>query len=190
MIETLARIPVEVDYASEFRYRDPIIHQGDVVIAISQSGETADTLAALSEAKKRMKQGKKDIPYDAVWIVFDNDQHSKIPETYTNSAKEDINIAFSVMCFEYWILLHFENTSKGFLNCAQIISYIRKSHYPDYQKANENFFNKIKDRIPTAIDRAESIMQSRAAQINAGQMPWQFNSYTDVHLLLNYLSSL
>ncbi|WP_027418768.1 glutamine--fructose-6-phosphate transaminase (isomerizing) [Crocinitomix catalasitica] len=49
--EDLARIPVEVEYASEFRYRNPIIHKDDVVIAISQSGETADTLAALEMAK-------------------------------------------------------------------------------------------------------------------------------------------
>lgn len=51
-IEDLARIPVEVEYASEFRYRNPIIRENDVVIAISQSGETADTLAALEMAKK------------------------------------------------------------------------------------------------------------------------------------------
>ncbi|MBK7130938.1 MAG: glutamine--fructose-6-phosphate transaminase (isomerizing) [Crocinitomicaceae bacterium] len=50
-IEDLARIPVEVEYASEFRYRNPIIRKDDVVIAISQSGETADTLAALKMAK-------------------------------------------------------------------------------------------------------------------------------------------
>ncbi|MCS7013326.1 MAG: glutamine--fructose-6-phosphate transaminase (isomerizing) [Chloroherpetonaceae bacterium] len=53
LIEDLARIPVEVEYASEFRYRNPIIREGDVVIVISQSGETADTLAALREAKAR-----------------------------------------------------------------------------------------------------------------------------------------
>jgi len=53
MIESLARIPVEVDYASEFRYRDPIIKSGDVLIAISQSGETADTKAAMEMAKER-----------------------------------------------------------------------------------------------------------------------------------------
>src|SRR5690625_6063630 len=47
LIEDLARIPVEVEYASEFRYRNPIIKKSDIVIAISQSGETADTLAAL-----------------------------------------------------------------------------------------------------------------------------------------------
>ena len=52
MIETLCRIPVEVEYASEFRYRNPVVGQGDVVIAISQSGETADTLAAVELARQ------------------------------------------------------------------------------------------------------------------------------------------
>ncbi|CAN5581752.1 glutamine--fructose-6-phosphate transaminase (isomerizing) [soil metagenome] len=52
MIEQFCRIPVEVEYASEFRYRNPIINSDDVFIVISQSGETADTLAALREAKK------------------------------------------------------------------------------------------------------------------------------------------
>jgi glucosamine--fructose-6-phosphate aminotransferase (isomerizing) len=53
LIEEYARIPVEVEYASEFRYRKPILKQGDLVIVISQSGETADTLAALREAKSK-----------------------------------------------------------------------------------------------------------------------------------------
>jgi glucosamine--fructose-6-phosphate aminotransferase (isomerizing) len=52
IIEEFSRIPVEVEYASEFRYRNPIIHKDDVVIAISQSGETADTLAAIKLAKE------------------------------------------------------------------------------------------------------------------------------------------
>jgi len=53
LFEELARMPVEVEYASEFRYRNPIIKEGDVVIAISQSGETADTLAAIELAKSK-----------------------------------------------------------------------------------------------------------------------------------------
>ncbi len=53
LFEDLAKMPVEVEYASEFRYRDPLIGRGDVLLVISQSGETADTLAALREAKKR-----------------------------------------------------------------------------------------------------------------------------------------
>ena len=53
LIETFCRIPVEVEYASEFRYRNPVVGKDDVVIAISQSGETADTLAAIQLAKER-----------------------------------------------------------------------------------------------------------------------------------------
>jgi len=53
VLEEFARIPVEVEYASEFRYRDPIVDEGTIVIAISQSGETADTLAALQEARRK-----------------------------------------------------------------------------------------------------------------------------------------
>ncbi|MDB9990392.1 glutamine--fructose-6-phosphate transaminase (isomerizing) [Flavobacteriales bacterium] len=53
LFEEIARVPVEVEYASEFRYRNPIINEDDVVIAISQSGETADTLAAIKLAKER-----------------------------------------------------------------------------------------------------------------------------------------
>ena len=53
LIESFCRIPVEVEYASEFRYRDPVIDENDVVIAISQSGETADTLAAIELARSR-----------------------------------------------------------------------------------------------------------------------------------------
>jgi glutamine---fructose-6-phosphate transaminase (isomerizing) len=53
LIETLARIPVEVEYASEFRYRSPIIREGTIVIVISQSGETLDTMAAMREAKNK-----------------------------------------------------------------------------------------------------------------------------------------
>ncbi|MEM9680767.1 MAG: glutamine--fructose-6-phosphate transaminase (isomerizing) [Bacteroidota bacterium] len=52
IFEELARIPVEVEYASEFRYRNPIINKDDILIAISQSGETADTMAAIKQAKK------------------------------------------------------------------------------------------------------------------------------------------
>ena len=53
VIEEFARIPVEVEYSSEFRYRNPVIYKDDIVIAISQSGETADTMSAVEVAKKK-----------------------------------------------------------------------------------------------------------------------------------------
>ena len=56
LVESLARIPVEVDLASEFRYRDPILGPGDLIVAVSQSGETLDTMEAIREAKKKGAQ--------------------------------------------------------------------------------------------------------------------------------------
>ena len=53
VFEELCRVPVEVEYASEFRYRNPVIRQGDVIIAISQSGETADTIVAIEKAREQ-----------------------------------------------------------------------------------------------------------------------------------------
>src|SRR6187455_3309703 len=53
IFEELCRTPVEVEYASEFRYRNPVIYPGDVILAISQSGETADTLVAIEKAKQQ-----------------------------------------------------------------------------------------------------------------------------------------
>ncbi len=53
LLKKLCRIPVEVEYASEFRYRNPVMNKGDVIIAISQSGETADTFVAIEKAKEQ-----------------------------------------------------------------------------------------------------------------------------------------
>ena len=52
-MKSSCRIPVEVEYASEFRYRNPVINKGDIIIAISQSGETADTIVAIEKAKEQ-----------------------------------------------------------------------------------------------------------------------------------------
>jgi len=83
LIEGLARIPTEVDLASEFRYRDPIVGPGDLVIAISQSGETADTMAAVREAKSK----------GAKILAISNVLHSSIPRLadyafYTHAGPE------------------------------------------------------------------------------------------------------
>ena len=65
MIERLARIPVEVDYASEWRYRDPIIAPDTLTMLITQSGETADTIAAQREAKPKVRR----LSPSATWSV-------------------------------------------------------------------------------------------------------------------------
>ena len=92
LVENLARIPCEVDLASEFRYREPVVGAGDLIVAISQSGETADTLAAVKEAKAR----------GARTLAICNVVDSAIPRTsdfvlYTHAGPE-IGVA-STKCF-------------------------------------------------------------------------------------------
>ncbi|GAA5220021.1 glutamine--fructose-6-phosphate transaminase (isomerizing) [Membranihabitans marinus] len=73
VIEKLCRVPVEVEYASEFRYRDPVIYADDVIVALSQSGETADTLVALEEAKKHgaLLYGVVNVPTSSIARLVD-----------------------------------------------------------------------------------------------------------------------
>jgi hypothetical protein len=144
----------------------------------------------LKEAERKIKEERNGIPYESVWIVFDKDQHPYIPETFRASEKLDVQIAFSAICFEYWIILHFEKTTKVFINGDAAVNYIRSKYYPEYQKAEENFFHKIKDRIDTAIQYADEIMKNRAEEIADGQQPYDFDPYTDVHILINYLKTL
>ena len=82
MIERLARMPVEVDYGSEFRYRDPIVDKHSLIIAISQSGETADTLAAEREARQKGAQGDRHLQRrgrDADARIERHDLHARRP---------------------------------------------------------------------------------------------------------------
>jgi len=83
LLEDLARIPVEVECASEFRYRNPVLHENDVVIAISQSGETADTLAAVKLAKS-----KGAIPLGICNVVGSSIARETVAGSYTHAGPE------------------------------------------------------------------------------------------------------
>jgi glucosamine--fructose-6-phosphate aminotransferase (isomerizing) len=87
MLERLTRIPVEVDYASEFRYRDPVLRETDLLIVISQSGETADTIAAMREARR---QGCKAL---AVCNVQGSMIHREADGTILTHAGPEIGVA-------------------------------------------------------------------------------------------------
>lgn len=87
LIEELAGIPVEVDIASEFRYRDPLLRKGDWVIGVSQSGETADTLAAIKEAQS------KDIPTLAVCNVVGSSISRETEAVFYTHAGPEISVA-------------------------------------------------------------------------------------------------
>ena len=148
-------------------------------------------LGLLAEAKKRIKEAKKDkMPYEKVWIVFDRDGHANIPATFhEKQAVNEIEIAFSVVCFEYWILLHFEKTTRLFNDCDSIGSYIRQKYFPEYEKSRNNYHN-LKDKINIATENATWVSKQNQNDLNDGLKPYQLQAYTNVHELISFLKDL
>lgn len=114
IIEDMARIPVTVDIASEFRYRNPIIEKGDLCIFVSQSGETADTLASLREAKKRGA-----FTLSIVNVLYSTIARESDGVIYTNAGAEiavATTKAFSAQLGVSYILASFLAYEKGLIN--------------------------------------------------------------------------
>ena len=152
---------------------------------------------AYNYAKKVLK-----IPEDKIfiWAIFDRDGHAGIPEAIDWLRGTPIGIAFSNICFEYWILLHYENKPRAFLSCDEIISYIHKNHDKEYGKANDHYM-RLKDKIPHAIKHAQQLADNQrqyatrpdsilsgSNDSNCPDSPnWVLNPYTDVHLIFESL---
>ena len=124
LIEKYAKVPTEVDYASEFRYRNPLVNEGDLFVAISQSGETADTLAALKEAKEK---GAKTLGIvNVVGSTITREVDSGIylhagPETGVASTK-----AFTSQVASLILLALYIRQEKGLENGHELLEEIRK----------------------------------------------------------------
>ena len=122
IIEDMARIPVTVDIASEFRYRNPIIENGDLCIFVSQSGETADTLASLREAKKRGA-----FTLSIVNVLYSTIARESDGVIYTNAGAEiavATTKAFSAQLGVSYILASFLAYKKGLINDDFLKTYI------------------------------------------------------------------
>lgn len=118
IIEDMARIPVTVDIASEFRYRNPIIEKGDLCIFVSQSGETADTLASLREAKSRGA-----FTLSIVNVLFSTIARESDGVIYTNAGAEiavATTKAFSAQLGVSYVLAAYLAHEKGILNDAEL----------------------------------------------------------------------
>ncbi|OQP65143.1 glutamine--fructose-6-phosphate transaminase (isomerizing) [Niastella populi] len=144
IIEELCRTPVEVEYASEFRYRNPVIHKGDVIIAISQSGETADTLVAIEKAKE---QGA--IIFGIVNVVGSSIARASHAGAYTHAGPE-IGVA----------------STKAFTAQLAVLAIIAlKLGYEKGTLDNKRFLHllneleAIPEKIPAALNQAEAIKQ-------------------------------
>jgi glucosamine--fructose-6-phosphate aminotransferase (isomerizing) len=144
IIEELCRTPVEVEYASEFRYRNPVIHKGDVIIAISQSGETADTLVAIEKAKE---QGA--VIFGIVNVVGSSIARISDAGAYTHAGPE-IGVAstkaFTAQLAVLAIIALKLGYEKGTLDSKRFLHLL-------------NELEAIPEKIPAALNQAEEIKQ-------------------------------
>ncbi len=137
IIEEMTRIPVSVDIASEFRYRNPIVDKNDLCIFISQSGETADTLASLREAKKRGA-----FTLSIVNVPFSTIARESDGVIYTNAGTEiavATTKAFSAQLSVIYLLSAFLTTKKGLMSDTEL------------EKFTENVLS-LPEKIQTALE--------------------------------------
>lgn len=141
----------------------------------------------VAEAKNKVQKAKRERnPYNEIWIVLDRDYHANIDKAFNMAYSNNYKIALSVICFEYWVLLHFEKTTKVFSNCDDIISFIRKNYYPEYLK-KESAYEDLKDKVHTAIENGKWIVNQNKTDIDRGHKLYELSAYTDVHLLVERL---
>ncbi len=141
----------------------------------------------VKEAKKMISLAKSEKnPYDFVWVVFDKDGHAKMPDAFelARTSTLKINIAFTIPCFEYFVLLHYDKTTKPFTKCDEVINQIKKNWLPEYEKAT-NIFTTLLPKKNDGLVNSEWVVNQFNDEINSGKRIYDLSSYSNVHVLVN-----
>ncbi|MEH0157892.1 RloB family protein [Limibacter armeniacum] len=138
---------------------------------------------------KKKKALSKRNPYDAIWLVFDRDFHRHIEEVFDMCYKNDVQIAYSNICFELWFLLHFEQVTSPFNKCKNLISYLHDEHNLRYQKNGKNY-EQFKELTQQAIANARLLESYHEYNTKTKGPKYEWNPYTNVYELVEYLLDL
>lgn len=133
------------------------------------------------EVQKAAAKAESTEPFEQVWCVLDGDYGNEINNARASAEENKIRLAISTKCFEYWVLLHFEQSAVPSVNCRAIVSSLRKKHVPDYEKGSCDF-QKIVQYVHDASKRAESL---RKPGIARNELPENQNPCSEVYLLVN-----
>jgi hypothetical protein len=176
-------------YLKSFKYDEEFRRKLTSVDIEIYQPKNFSPMGLVSEAKIKKKKAKRDRnSYDQVWIVLDKDQHLKIPEALSQARESKINYVLSIVCFEYWILLHFVQTTKAFYNCSELIKYITDKYYPIYDKKTNCFYD-LKDKLPTALLNGQWLQKQVADDFARGVKVYELSAYTNMHELVKVLLS-
>jgi hypothetical protein len=145
----------------------------------TQPIQVAEKAIELKRIAARRDSGT--VPFDHVWCVIDGDYGSKIHNARAKAKKNGVKLAISTMCFEYWVLLHFEETGKPTIDCDCLVSILRRTHIKKYEKGKCDFKDIVK-RVHNACKRAERL---RKPGIDRGELPENQNPCSEVNKLIH-----
>lgn len=146
-------------------------------------------LGLVNEAKERVKQAKSNKnPYDFVWIIFDRDGHAKLGDAFeiAREFSPEINIAFTIPCFEFFVLLHFEKTAKPFTKCDDVISHLKKQNYISNYEKSGNLFQLLSEKMDIGIANCEWLVNN----CDKEEKVYNLSAYTNIHDLVKFLYDL
>lgn len=146
----------------------------------------------VTRAKEKIKESKREKnPYNFIWVIFDRDGHARIPDAFeiARISNPIIKIAFSIPCFEYFVLLHFERSAKPYVKCDEVISQIKKQGYiPDYEKS-ANIFQVLLPYMVQGLENSKWIGEQFQSEIKDGKQIYNLSAYTNIHDLISDLYS-
>ena len=138
----------------------PRAAQRSVSVEIYHSTQN-DPLSLAKDAVKRVKKARKERnPYDKVWLFFDHDNHPRWQAGFEVIVTHGFEAAYTAICFEHWLILHYENCGRVFQNADEALTYLRK-FWPAYHKTRSKAFDELRDKLETAMERAAVLVKNQ-----------------------------
>ncbi len=155
-------------------------------VVVAGSGGNSQPIQVVDRAIDIKEKANDDdsgtLPFDEVWCVIDGDYGDKITNARTRATANDVKLAVSTKCFEYWVLLHFEENDTPTIKCDEVISSLKaKKHIPKYDKGSCDFH----DVVPLVHDACRRAKKLR----RPAEKPEDQNPCSEVYLLINAILS-
>lgn len=128
----------------------------------------------------------KEFDHDEAWVVYDKDGYTKHPETFELARVKEVNIAFSAISFEMWVLLHFRYSTTSFAKSENVIRYMKEENLFEYSKNMDDMYQaiiKAGGSLETAMKNAKKIQKCQF-ESHASDKRYDFDAYTDVDQLI------
>ena len=154
-------------------------------IEVAGSGGDTQPLQVVERAVElKNRAAKKDSgtePFEQVWCVIDGDYGDRINNARAKADAKGIQLAISTKCFEYWVLLHFEECDTSTIDCDAVVRSLKKKHLPEYHKGKSKFHDIVKD-VDVARQRAKKLREPGIAR---NELPENQNPCSEVYKLVD-----